>query len=165
MSTWGPPASASRTALLTHKRSPTRPAAIRLGSAPQDLADAEVKIEPGDRLDVSRAGLVYVLGDVGRPGGYLIENRDAISVLQALALAQGVNKTARLDAKLIRTTDKGRVQTELPLKKILSNQADDPRLQDGDILFVPLSGPKHWADRGVTSVLQMAVGVVIYGRL
>ena len=83
----------------------------------------------------------------------------------ALALAQGINKTAKYDAKLIRTTPAGRAETALPLKKILANAAADPKLQDGDILFVPVSGAKQFADKGVSSILQMAVGVVIYGRL
>jgi hypothetical protein len=51
------------------------------------------------------------------------------------------------------------------LKPILANQVTDPKLQDGDILFVPVSGGKQWADKSMTSILQMAVGVVIYGRL
>ena len=114
---------------------------------------------------VARAGVVYVVGDVGRPGGYLIENRETITVLQALALAQGINKTAKYDAKLIRTTPAGRAETALPLKKILANAAADPKLQDGEILLVPVSGAKQFADKGVSSILQMAVGVVIYGRL
>lgn len=86
-------------------------------------------------------------------------------MLQALALAQGMNRTAKSDALLIRTTPAGRKQQELPLKRILANQALDPTLQDGDILFVPVSGTKAWAERSVNSILQMAVGVVIYGRM
>ena len=33
-------------------------------------------------------------------------------------------------------------ESDLPLKKILANQAADPKLQDGDILFIPVSGSK-----------------------
>ena len=125
----------------------------------------DIVVQPGDRIVVAHAGVVYVVGDVGRPGGYLIENKDTVTVLQALALAQGMNKTAKYDARLIRNAPSGRVESDLPLKRILANQAPDPKLEDGDILFVPVSGGKEWADRGVTSILQMAVGVVIYGRL
>jgi polysaccharide export outer membrane protein len=125
----------------------------------------DIDVQPGDRILVTRAGVVYVVGDVGRPGGYLIENKDTVTVLQALALAQGMNKTAKYDAKLIRNSPSGRTESDLPLKRILANQVTDPKLQDGDILFVPVSGSKQWADKSVTSILQMAVGVVIYGRL
>jgi polysaccharide export outer membrane protein len=125
----------------------------------------DVEIRPGDRILVARAGVVYVVGDVGRPGGYLIENNGTVTVLQAIALAQGMNKTARYDGKLIRNTPAGRAESDLPLKRILANQAADPKLQDGDILFVPVSSAKEFGEKGLTSILQMAVGVVIYGRL
>ncbi len=157
--------SASKTVILTHRQSPGQVVSLDLGSSPQALAQQDLQVEPGDHIVVTRAGVVYVIGDVGRPGGYLIENKDTVTVLQALALAQGLNKTAKLDARLIRNSPGGRIESDLPLKKILANQATDPGLQDGDILFVPISGTKEWADKGMTSILQMAVGVVIYGRL
>jgi polysaccharide export outer membrane protein len=137
---------------------------FQLNNSPQGNG-GDIDVQPGDRILVARAGVVYVVGDVGRPGGYLIENKDTVTVLQALALAQGINKTAKYDAKLIRNTTSGRTESDLPLKRILANQAADPKLQDGDILFVPVSGSKQWADKSLSSVLQMAVGVVIYGRL
>jgi len=158
----GPTSTASKTALVTHKNSPAQPTTVDLsGFAP---TASQPQVEPGDRIFVTRAGIVYVVGDVGRPGGYLIENRNTITVLRALALAQGLNKTAKLDAKLIRTTPAGRTETDLPLKKIFANQTVDPKLEDEDILYVPVSGAKQWTDKGLTSALQMAVGVVIYGR-
>jgi polysaccharide export outer membrane protein len=151
---------ASKTFTLTHQHSV---AAAETAKLSDSLPSAEV--EPGDLIVITRAGIVYVVGDVGKPGGYLIENKETITVLQALALAQGMNKTAKYDAKLIRTSPAGRTEANLPLKQILANQVSDPKLQDGDILFVPVSAGKQWADKSVTSILQMAVGVVIYGRL
>ncbi len=136
---------------------------FRLPDSP--TSNTDVDIRPGDRIQVARSGVVYVVGDVGRPGGYLIENNGTVTVLQALALAQGMNKTARYDAKLIRNLPSGRSESDLPLKRILANQVADPKLQDGDILFVPVSGTKEFGDKGVTAILQTAVGVVIYGRL
>jgi polysaccharide biosynthesis/export protein len=158
----GPTSAASKTALLTHQNAPGQAITVDLGSASENLPQPQV--EPGDRIVVMRAGIVYVVGDVGRPGGYLMENTNSLSVLQALALAQGLNKTARLDAKLIRNTTAGRTQTDVPLKKIFANQAADPKLQNEDILYIPVSGVKQWTEKGLTSVLQMAVGVVVYGR-
>jgi len=155
--------SASKTVTVSRKER-EQVITFQLSSAPQAGA-GDLEVQPGDRILVTRAGVVYVVGDVGRPGGYLIENKDTVTVLQALALAQGINKTAKYDAKLIRNAPAGRVESDLPLKRILANQSPDPKLQDGDILFVPVSGGKEWAERGVTSILQMAVGVVIYGRL
>lgn len=138
---------------------------FHLSDSLQTASGADLEARPGDRILVARAGVVYVVGDVGRPGGYLIDGNDTVTVLKAIALAQGMNKTAKYDARLIRNAPAGRTESELPLKKILANQAADPKLQDGDIVFVPVSGSKQFADRSVTAILQMAVGVVIYGRL
>ncbi len=156
---------ASKTVTVIHKDSVGQAVTLNLNASATDLSAENLEIRPGDRIVVTRSGVVYVIGDVGRPGGYLIENKETITVLQALALAQGVNKTAKSNASLIHNGAGGRTQSELPLKKILANQAADPRLQDGDILFVPVSGAKNWSEKSLTAVLQMAVGVVIYGRL
>ena len=160
----GVTAYASRTVTISRKDR-EQVITFEVSDSAQTPGGADVEARPGDRISVARAGVVYVVGDVGRPGGYLIESKEKITALQALALAQGINKTAKSDAKLIRTTPTGRAETALPLKKILANAAADPKLQDGDILFVPVSGGKQFAEKGVTSILQMAVGVVIYGRL
>jgi polysaccharide export outer membrane protein len=107
---------------------------------------------------------VYVLGDVGKPGGYTLDERNSMSVLQGLALAQGLNRTAKQQVSLIHSTSTGPQQESLDLKKILNNRNPDPPLRDGDIVYVPINGAKDWASRGINSILQMAVGVVIYGR-
>jgi polysaccharide export outer membrane protein len=155
---------ASKTVTLSRKDR-EQVISFQLSNSLQTAGGADLEARPGDRILVARAGVVYVVGDVGRPGGYLIENNDTVTVLKALALAQGMNKTAKYDAKLIRNTPAGRTEADLPLKKILANQAADPRLQDGDILFVPVNGGKEFVDKGVSAILQTAVGVVIYGRL
>src|SRR5271166_2618566 len=68
----GPTASASKTAVLTHNNSSAQPVSVDLSGSVQNAPQAQV--EPGDRIAVMRAGIVYVVGEVGRPGGYLIEN-------------------------------------------------------------------------------------------
>ncbi len=158
----GPTASASRT-VTVNRRNREQVMTFQLGTTQQNPAGADLPVQPGDRIIVDRAGIVYVVGDVGRPGGYLIENKDTITALQALALAQGMNKTAKYDVKLIRSTVSGRTESDLPLKKILANRAADPKLQNGDILFVPVSGSKQFADKGISAILQSAVGLSIWG--
>jgi len=121
-----------------------------------------VDIRPGDTIVVSHAGVVYVMGDVGKPGGFVTESNDQLTVLQAIALAQGPNRTASLDrAKIIRKTAAGREETPIPLKKIMANKASDELLADGDILLVPSSGPKN-AMRDVENILPAVTGAAIY---
>ncbi len=154
---------ASHTAALTHKGNDTTQA-IELDGAAHNSSIADIVLVPGDRLVVNRAGVVYVLGDVGKPGGFVLDDRAPITVLQGLALAQGMNRTANQRGSLIHQTAQGPQQQVLDFKKILADQTSDPVLHDGDIIYVPLNAAKDWANRGLNSVLQMAVGVVIYGR-
>ena len=145
----GATASASRT-VTVNRRDREQVMTFQLNNSQQKASGADMRVEPGDRITVARAGVVYVVGDVGRPGGYLIESNDTVTALQAIALAQGINKTAKYSAKLIRNTSNGRTESDLPLKKMLANRFPDPKLQDGDILFIPVSGAKQWADKGMT---------------
>jgi polysaccharide biosynthesis/export protein len=123
-----------------------------------------VSLMPGDTIVVSKAGIVYVVGDVHQPAGVVMES-SGLTVLQAIAMAQGTNPTASLDkSELIRRTAKRKYEIPIPLRKILSNQAPDPQLQPGDILFVPTSTAKSAARRGLEAIVEAATGVVIYSR-
>jgi polysaccharide export outer membrane protein len=156
---------AGKAVTVTHRDDPSHPVIVRVESAPGSTTSFNVDIEPHDIIMVSHAGIVYVVGDVAKPGGFLIENNDRLTVLQAIALAQGTNKTAALNrAKLIRKNPAGRQELPVPLKRILSNRAEDQMLADGDILFVPSSQEKSAAYRGMEAALQMATGVIVYGR-
>ena len=53
-----------------------------------------VKLYPGDRVTVQRAGIVYVVGAVNRPGGFPLKTGQGdMTVLQAMALAEGLKPT------------------------------------------------------------------------
>jgi polysaccharide export outer membrane protein len=158
----GVTATAGRAVTITHRDHPDQPITVKLDTKPGSTTAYDVDVAPGDKIIVSHAGIVYVVGDVGKPGGFLIENDDRLSVLQAIALAEGTNRTASLNhAKLIRKDGGSRQELPIPLKKILNNKALDLLLADGDILFVPTSGPKN-AMRDVESILPAAAGAAIY---
>jgi polysaccharide export outer membrane protein len=148
---------------ITHRAEPNIPVAVKLGTKPgRTNRSSNVDIRPGDTIMVSHAGIVYVVGDVGKPGGFLIQRNGHLTVLRAMALAQGPNKTAALNsAKLIRQTDDGREELRVPLRKILSNKAPDRTLADGDILFIPSSSAKN-ALVTVESVLPSVASASIF---
>ena len=102
---------------------------VNLAGTQGTALENDVEVQPGDRIVVLRAGVVYVIGDVGKPGGYVIEGKDSITVLQALALAQGMNRTAKSNGYLYRNAPGGRTETQLALNKILVNQAPDLKLR------------------------------------
>jgi polysaccharide export outer membrane protein len=121
-----------------------------------------VEIEPGDTIIVSRAGIIYVVGDVAHPSGFMVED-DTLTVLKALALAGGSTKTSSLNkTKILRETPNGMEQIPVPLKKILHAKAPDIALAKGDVLFVPGSSAKAAAYRSADAAMSLttAVGVV-----
>jgi polysaccharide export outer membrane protein len=127
-----------------------------------------VHIYPGDRITVPRAGVVYVVGAVNKPGGFTMRaSSHGMTVLQALALAEDAKTTAKRDQTVIIRNDpqapEGRKQIPVNLKAILGGKSPDPVLQAEDILFIPDSSAKRALNRGIESVVQVATGVAIYG--
>jgi polysaccharide export outer membrane protein len=132
---------------------------------PRNLADdlsGNVDVLPGDTITVPRAPIIYVVGDVGRPSGLLVDN-GTLTVLQAIALAGGTNRTAKMGAaRILRKTPSGMTETRIELKKMLEAKTPDITLQADDILFVPVSGFRLAASRTAEAALTMATAVSIY---
>ena len=153
--------SASRKIAIIRRNQPD-PIRINL---PRNLADdvsGNVDILPGDTITIPRAPIIYVVGDVGHPSGLLVDN-GTLTVLQALALAGGTNRTAKLGgSRIIRKGPTGMTETKLEIKKMLEAKVPDVTLQADDILFVPISAGKIAAGRTLEAALSMATAVSIY---
>jgi polysaccharide export outer membrane protein len=124
-----------------------------------------VPVRPGDIVKVPRAGIVYVVGEVQKPGGFVLQNNENISVLQALALAQGATHTSAISrTRIIRTDPVTGVRTEIPMNlgRIFSGKSPDALLQPKDIVFVPNSAAKSVLYHSSEAALQTAAGVAIY---
>jgi polysaccharide export outer membrane protein len=140
-----------------------QPLSIDLSGRDENQSNPEIK--PGDNITVAQSGIVYVLGDVERPGGFVIDRRSSLSVMQALALAEGIKSSASTSkARLIRTNQEQREEIPLDLKKILKSQRPDILLQAGDIIFVPGSLLRGMGRRSIETILATASGVAIYSR-
>ncbi len=116
-------------------------------------------------MKVTRAGTIYVVGEVRKPGGYVLTANQKISVLQVLALAEGPTSTAaRSKAMVIRTDATTGQRSEIPINlgKILSGKAEDPQLESSDIVFVPNSAARAGFYRGAEAVIATASGLAIY---
>ena len=149
--------------LITHRQDPQHSVRVPLTTGSPESMKDNVTVEPGDTIVVSKAGIVYVVGDVRQPGGFVMENGKAITVLQAIALAQGIGPNAALNgAKLVRKTPDGPKEVPLALKKILAAKATDPQLQADDIVFVPDSAGKSAFKHGAEAALQAATGIAIW---
>ncbi len=130
--------------------------------AASQLTAISILVAPGDTVLVPRAGIVYVLGDVGRPGGYLMQDDAQLSLMQALALADGVSRTAAEgSARLIRKVNGMPATTPLHLKAIERGTAKDLALENNDIVYVPFSFTKNLA-LGASTVAASASSAIIY---
>jgi polysaccharide biosynthesis/export protein len=155
---------AGETVTITHRDHPDKPETVRLSYNASGAPESNVIVYPGDTIAVSRAGVVYVVGDVKLPSGIVMQ-QPRLTVLQALAMAQGANSTAKLSqAKLIRRGPDGPKESPLDLSKILSAKAPDPVLQPEDILFVPSSTSKKAFTKTLETIVSTASGVAIYRR-
>ncbi len=115
---------------------------------------------------MSRAGLVYVVGDVIRPGGFPVDPVQGLTIVQAVALAWGPSQNAAVgNAVLIREQKDGRTMIPLDLKRMLRGKEPDQAVQDRDIIFVPDSMAKNLLNRTMESAIQSTIGVSIYSGL
>ena len=124
-----------------------------------------IPLQAGDVVTVPHAGVVYVLGAVGRAGGYVLSNdRTQLTTLKILSLAGGLTRTAKTDKAVILRKDNLGQQHEVPLdlKKVLNRQAEDLQLQPSDILYVPESAGKQAMFRAVELGLALGTSVAIY---
>jgi polysaccharide biosynthesis/export protein len=153
---------AGKVVTIMRRDGPQQPVIVVRSSDPAQAMESNVDVFPGDTVVVSKAGIVYVVGDVHKPSGVIMEN-GTMTVLQAIAVAEGANPTASLNkARLIRKTSDGHQEIPLELKKMLAAQSPDIPAQAEDIIFVPISGAKTWGRRTLETVVQTAAGVAIY---
>jgi polysaccharide export outer membrane protein len=158
---------AGRLVNIFHASDPKTAHAVVLDPSGTDTAsDHNPELSPGDTVQVSRAGLIYVVGDVIRPGGFPVDPVQGLTVVQALSLAWGPSLNAGVThAVLIREQKGGRTMVSLNLKRMLHGQDPDQPIQDRDILYVPDSFAKNLMNRTIESALQSTIGVTIYSAL
>jgi polysaccharide export outer membrane protein len=128
-------------------------------------ATNNIILQAGDIVTVPHAGIVYVLGAVGRPGGFvLLNDRAQMTTLKVLALAGGFSRTAKKDhAVIIRKDNQGQQhEVAVDLKKVLERTAEDVQLQPSDILYVPDSASKQAMYRALEFGVALGAGVALY---
>jgi uncharacterized protein involved in exopolysaccharide biosynthesis/protein involved in polysaccharide export with SLBB domain len=158
--------SAGRLVNVFHRNDPQTPHPFALDPSGADTKqDHNPELEPGDTVQVSRAGLVYVIGDVVRPGGFPVDPVQGLTVVQAVSLAWGPTPNSSSKALLIREQKGGRTLTTLNLHRMLHGLEPDLPIHDRDILFVPDSTTKGMLNRTIEAAIQSAVGVSIYAGL
>lgn len=152
---------AARRVTITHRVTDDKPVSLQLARNVNDDPSKNIEIHAGDTIVVQRADVVYVVGDVGRPSGFVMDS-DNLTVLKAIALAGGANRTAKLsNTRIIRKGPQGMQETRVELNKMLRAKAPDITMQPEDILFVPTNGGKIAAGHIAQAALQAATAVSV----
>ena len=124
-----------------------------------------IPLQAGDVITVPHAGIVYALGAVARPGGFVATNdRAQLSTLKVLALAGGTTAVAKKDRAVIIRKDSTGKQQEIPvdLAKIVNRESEDVQLKPSDILYVPPSTGKAVLIRAAEIAASVGTAVIIY---
>src|SRR5258708_2199579 len=146
---------AGRNVTIVHRQNPDQKVELHLPSNLAEDTQTNVEILPGDTVIVSRAGIIYVVGDVARPSGFMIEDNN-LTVLKVLALAGGGTRTASLNSsKILRQTPTGIQEIPVQLQKVLRAKSPDIAMVKGDILFVPGSAAKAVAYRSAEAAASL----------
>jgi len=120
-------------------------------------------ILPHDVISVPPAQIIYVVGNVKHAGGFPLTGKTEVSVLQALALAEGLDpRAAPSSAKILRRGSIPEQQIAVDIKKILAGKAEDITMHPNDILFVPNSITKAVTAQMMTSAIQIGTGFIIW---
>jgi polysaccharide biosynthesis/export protein len=155
---------AGKMVTIVHRDDPQHPVNVTLVQNNNALAAQENPVVlPGDTVVVGKAGIIYILGDVGKAGGYLIDNNESLSLIQALTMAGGWTRTsAQSKVILIRRVPEGREEIKLDLNHVIHGEQADIKVSNGDILFLPSSLGKIFAYQGIGAVVTAAEQAVIY---
>lgn len=155
---------ADRDILVERHGDQTNPVHYNVNNDAARAIKEQVMVNPGDTVVVAKAGIVYVLGDVNRPGGFTMNNNESkMSLLEALAEAGGAAKTAKVGhARLIRKAD--HTETQISLGDIQKGKRPDFAMAPGDILYVPFSYAKNLVITSSSGIAGAAGAAAIYAK-
>jgi len=155
---------ANRNILIERQGDTQNPISYFVSNNGRQAITNQVIVNPGDTVVVPRAGIVFILGDVNRPGGFVMSNNESqLTLLQGLALAGGATKTAKeRHAHLIRAQAAGGYSdTEFSIGDLQKGKKPDMPLMAGDVLYIPFSFARNFAN-GASSIAASTVGAAIY---
>jgi polysaccharide biosynthesis/export protein len=128
--------------------------------------ELNIQILPGDVINVPQAGSVFVVGEVSRPGEFILRQGKDVTVTQAAALGGGFSRDAKLKECLIIRAQADGTKIEIPvnMQKVLQRSLQDVLMKPNDILYVPSNKVRSGMSRAVDSFIAIAIGRAIYSR-
>jgi polysaccharide export outer membrane protein len=130
--------------------------------------EKNIIVQPYDVIAVPKADLVYVVGEVNKPGPVVLTSGHSVSVLEALASAGGVLRTSKpKDSRILRRTPgtESRTEVNVDVQKITQGTSQDLQLSAGDILVVPDNTGRRIAARSIEAAIQAGTFFLTYGVL
>ena len=126
--------------------------------------EGNIVMKPHDVVTIPRARMIYVLGNVTKPGGFVLTDNESMSITKAIALAGGWDKTASLSSARVLRASGGAEREQIPanVKKIMENKAPDVELRPDDILYIPNSTEKTVGAMGLASAIGIGTGIAIW---
>ncbi len=139
-----------------------KPIIVDLGTDPAQSAKADIQILPGDKILISRVGVVYILGAFKTQGAIPLQQNSPLTLMQATALSGGVGYEGKYnDLRLVRTTGLERSVVTVNIKRVLNGQDPDPVLQADDIVFLPSSALKAAIKGGGLNTITSLASVLL----
>ncbi len=149
---------------ITRKAEPQNPISVEYNPEALSPIVPAIQVYPGDTVMVPRAGIVYVVGNVNKSGGYILEGRSTLTAEAAMGLAGGTGRGA--DARHVRLVrglpDGSKEMIVIPMDRVFKGRSPDVALKDGDILFVPTSTAKLATEQVITSAIGIGTQITIY---
>jgi polysaccharide export outer membrane protein len=133
------------------------------GNSPEQ----NIKILPNDVINVPKARLIYVLGEVTKPGGFVLHQDEKVSAVQALSMAGGATAVAGVkNARILRGSSNPATKQDIPmnLRAALEGKGEDLQMRPEDILYVPGNASKKASVQAIQSGIQIATGLIIWRR-
>jgi len=152
---------ASGSVTISHEGHEENPVTVEITKNPLEMVRSNVALHPGDTVFVAKAAMVYVLGEVNRPGAYILNSTGVVTVLQLVAAAAGPTHTAAVGGtRMLRRTPSGLQELPVPLKALLRGKTADIPVLAEDILFVPSSRIKDFVAASTVVATSTATAAV-----
>jgi len=150
--------------IITRKSDPQNPISFEYNPEALSPVIPVIQIFPGDSIMVPRAGIVYVVGDVTRSGGFVLDGRNTLTAEAVMGLAGGAGRGAdSRHVRLVRALPDGsKEMVVIPMDRVFKGESPDVALKDGDILYVPTSTAKLATEQIITSAIGIGSSVAIY---
>jgi polysaccharide biosynthesis/export protein len=127
--------------------------------------EKNIVIQPHDVISIPRADMVFVIGEVGRPGAIPLSGGPSVSVMEAVSSAGGTLRTAKSsNVRILRkaAANQQRTEVKVDLKQMMEGKARDLTLQAGDILVVPSANGKRAAARALEAAIQAGLLITTF---